>query len=81
MCSVVSGGSFTNPISLDLVHSLSLSTWRLLTFGYMQWMNLCGTLKNTHMARVKLLVGNYVDIADCDFASVRACHLLLGQPC
>ena len=44
---IIDGGSFTNAISSYLVHALSLSTWRLPTPRYMQWMNQCGTLKLT----------------------------------
>src|SRR5438128_1585930 len=36
---IIDGGSFTNAISSDLVHALSLSTRRLPTLRYMQWMN------------------------------------------
>jgi hypothetical protein len=54
---IIDGGSFTNVISSDVVHALSLSTWRLPMPLYMQWMNTGGTLKITHKARVKFLVG------------------------
>jgi hypothetical protein len=64
----------------DVVHALSLSTWRLPTLLYMQWMNTCGTLKINHKARVKFLVGSYVDTVDCNVAPLSVCHLLLGQP-
>jgi len=77
---IIDGGSFTNAISSDLVHALSLSTWRLPTPRYMQWMNQCGTLKITHRARVKFSVGNYMDTVDCDVIPMNACHLLLGRP-
>ncbi|CAN6371480.1 unnamed protein product [Urochloa humidicola] len=77
---IIDGGSFTNAISLDMVHALSLSTWRLPTPRYMQWMNQSGTLKITHKARVKFSVGDYVDSIDCDVAPMSACHLLLGRP-
>jgi hypothetical protein len=33
---MIYGGSFTNVVSSDVVHALSLSTWRLPTHGYMQ---------------------------------------------
>ena len=46
----------------------------------MQWMNQSGTLKITHMVRVKFSIGNYVDTVDCDVAPMSACHLLLGRP-
>lgn len=49
---IIDGGSFTNAISSDVVHSLSLSTRRLPTLRYMQWLNQSGTLKITHRARV-----------------------------
>jgi hypothetical protein len=77
---IIDGGSFTNAISSDLVHALSLSTWRLPKPRYMQWMNQGGTLKIMHRARVKFLVGNYTDIVDCDVVPMNACHLLLGRP-
>ena len=77
---VIDGGSFTNAISLDLVHSLSLSTRRLPTPRYMQWMNQSGTLKITHKVRVKFSIGTYMDTVDCDVAPMSACHLLLGRP-
>ena len=47
---------------------------------YIQWMNQSGTLKITHMVRVKFSIGNYVDTADCDVVKMSACHLLLGRP-
>ena len=47
---IIDGGSFTNAISSDVVHALSLSTQRLLTSRYMQWMNQSGTLKITQKA-------------------------------
>ena len=77
---IIDGGSFTNAISSDVVHALSLSTRRLSMPRYMQWMNQSGMLKITHKVRVKFLVGNYVDTVDCDVASMSACHLLLGRP-
>ena len=77
---IIDGGSFTNVISSDVVHALSLSTWRLPTPRYMQWMNQSGTLKITHKARVKFSVGTYIDTVDCDVAPLTACHLLLGRP-
>jgi hypothetical protein len=77
---IVDGGSFTNAISLDVVHALSLSTWRLPTPLYMQWMNTSVTLKITHKARVKFSVGTYVGMVDCTVAPLSACHLLLGRP-
>ena len=77
---IIDGGSFTNVISSDLVHALSLSTWRLPSPCYMQWMNQSGTLKITHKVRVKFSIGNYVDTVDCDVAPMSACHLLLGRP-
>jgi hypothetical protein len=46
----------------------------------MQWMNQSGTLKITHMARVKFSVGDYVHSVDYDVAQMNACHLLLGRP-
>jgi hypothetical protein len=36
---IIDGGSFTNAISSYLVAALPLSTWRLPTLCYMQWMN------------------------------------------
>jgi hypothetical protein len=63
---IIDSGSFTNVISSDVLHSLSLSIWRLPTPRYMQWMNQSGTLKITHKARVKFSIGNYVDTVDCD---------------
>jgi hypothetical protein len=77
---IIDGGSFANVISSDVVHALSLSTRRLPTPRYMQWMNQSGTLKITHKARVKFSVGSYIDTVDCDIAPVSACHLLLGRP-
>jgi hypothetical protein len=47
---IIDGGSFTNAISSDLVHSFSLSKWRLPVPRYMQWMNKSDTLKITHKA-------------------------------
>jgi hypothetical protein len=76
---IIDGGSFANVISSDLVNALSLSTWRLPTPRYMQWMNQSGTLKITHKARVKFSVGSYIDTVDCDIAPVSACHLWLGR--
>jgi len=70
---IIDGGSFTNVISSDVVLALSLSTWRLPTPRYMQWMNQSGTLKITHKARVKFLVGTYIDTVDCDVAPLTAC--------
>ena len=58
---IIDGGSFTNAISLDVVHALSLSTRRLPTPCYMQWMNQSGTLKIIHKARVKFFIGNDVE--------------------
>jgi len=77
---IIDGGSFTNVISSDLVHALSLSTWRLPSPCYMQWMNQSGTLKITHRARVKFSMGNYVDSVDCNVVPMNACHLLLSRP-
>ena len=77
---IIDGGSFTDVISSDVVHALSLSTWRLPTPRYMQWMNQSGTLKITHKARVKISVGTYINTVDCDVAPLTACHLLLGRP-
>ena len=77
---IIDGGSFTNAISSDVVHALSLSTQRLLTSRYMQWMNQSGMLKITHKVRVKFSIGNYVDTVDYDVAPMSACHLLLGRP-
>jgi hypothetical protein len=77
---IIDGGSFANVVSSDLVHALSLSTRRLPTPRYMQWMNQSGTLKITHKARVKFSIGTYVDTVDCDVAPASACHLLLGRP-
>ena len=77
---IIDGGSFTNVVSSDLVHALSLSTRRLPKPRYVQWMNQSGTLKITHKARVKFSVENYVDSIDCDVAPMSACHLLLGRP-
>jgi len=45
---IIDGGSFTNAISSDVVHALSLSMRRLPTPRYIQWMNHSGTLKITH---------------------------------
>jgi hypothetical protein len=56
---IIDGGGFTNAISSDVLHALSLSTWRLLMPLYMQWMNTSGTVKITHKARVKFSVGTY----------------------
>jgi hypothetical protein len=77
---IIDDGSFTNVISSDVVHALSLSIRRLPTLHYMQWMNQSGTLKITHKVRVKFSVGNYMDTMDCDIASLSVCHLLLGRP-
>jgi hypothetical protein len=77
---IIDGGSFANVVSSELVNALSLSTWRLPTPHYIQWMNQSGTLKITHKARVKFSVGNYIDTVDCDIAPLSACHLLLGRP-
>jgi hypothetical protein len=33
---IIDGGSFTNAISLDVVHALSLSMWRLPMLHYIQ---------------------------------------------
>jgi hypothetical protein len=77
---IIDGGSFTNVVSSDVVQALSLSTWRLPTPRYMQWMNQSGTLKITHRARVKFSIGNYMDTVDCAVAPMSACHLLLGRP-
>jgi hypothetical protein len=77
---IIDGGSFTNAISSDSIAALSLSTRRLPTSRYLQWMNTSGTLKITHKARLKFSVGTYVDTVDCDVAQVSACHLLLGRP-
>jgi hypothetical protein len=77
---IIDSRSFTNAISSDVVQALSLSTWRLHTPLYMQWMNTNGTLKITHKARVKFSVGTYVDTVDCNVAPLSACHLLLGRP-
>jgi hypothetical protein len=77
---IINGGSFTNAINSDVVHALSLSTWRLPMPLYMQWMNTSGTLKITHTARVKFSVGTYVETMDCNVAPLSACHLLLGGP-
>jgi hypothetical protein len=77
---IIDGGSFTNAISSDSVATLSLSTRRLPTSHYVQWMNTSGTLKITHKAQLKFSVGTYVDTVDCDVAQVSACHLLLGRP-
>jgi len=57
---IIDGGSFTNTISSELVHGLSLSTWRLPRPRYMQQMNQSGTLKITHKVRAKFSIGNYV---------------------
>ena len=78
--SITDGGSFTNAISSDLVHALSLFARRLPAPRYMQWMNQSGTLKITHKVRVKFSTGNYVDSMDCDVAPMTACHLLLSRP-
>jgi hypothetical protein len=77
---IIDGGSFTNAISSDVVHALSLSTRRFPTPRYMQWINQSGMLKITHKVRVKFSIGNYVDTIDCDVAPMSACHLLLGRP-
>jgi hypothetical protein len=76
---IIDGGSFTNAISSDLVHSFFLSTWRLPVPHYMQWMNQSGTLKIIHKARVKFSIGNYVDIEDCAVAPLSTCHFLLER--
>jgi hypothetical protein len=75
---IIDGGSFTNAISSDLVHALSLSMQRLPTSRYMRWMNQSSTLKITHKTRVKFSIGNYVDIVDCDIAPVSACYFWVG---
>jgi hypothetical protein len=77
---IIDGGSFTNAISSDLVAELSLSTRRLPTLCYMQWMNQTSMLKITHKARVKFSISNYIDTVDCDVVAMSACHLLLGRP-
>jgi hypothetical protein len=77
---IIDGHSFTNAISSDLVHTLSLSTWRIPAPSYMQWMNQSGSLKITHKVRVKFSVDNYVDIVSCDVTPLSACHLLLTRP-
>jgi hypothetical protein len=77
---IMDGGSFTNAISLGLVHYFSLSTWRFPVPRYMQLVNQSGTLKITHKARVKFSIRNYVDIVDCAAAPLSACHLLLRRP-
>ena len=77
---IIDSGSFTNVISSDVVHALSLSMRRLPMPRYMQWMNQSGTPKIRHKARVKFSIGNYVDTVDCDVAPMSACHLLLGRP-
>src|SRR6266498_1840352 len=77
---IIDGGSFTNAISSDLVHALSLSTRRLPMPRYMQWMNQSGTLKITRKVRVKFSMGDYVDTVDCDVAPLSVCHLMLGRP-
>jgi hypothetical protein len=61
-----------------LVAALSLSTWRLPTLHYMQWMNQSGMLKIIHKVRVKFSIRNYIDTVDYDVAAMSACHLLLG---
>ena len=58
---IIDGCSFTNAISSDIVRALSLSTRRLPTPCYMQWMNQSGTLKIIHKARVKFFIGNDVE--------------------
>jgi hypothetical protein len=77
---IIDGGSFTNVISSDVVHALSLSTRRLPLPRYIQRMNQSGTLKITHKVHVKFSIGNYADTVDCDIAPMSACHLLLGRP-
>jgi hypothetical protein len=77
---IIDGGSFANVLSSDLVNALSLSTRRLPTPRYIQWMSQSGTLKITHKARVEFSVGTYIDTVDCDVAPLSACHLLLGRP-
>jgi hypothetical protein len=63
---IIDGGSFTNAISSDLVHALSLFTRRLPMPRYIQWINQSGTLKITHRVRVKFSIGNYIDTVECD---------------
>ena len=77
---IIDGGNFSNTISSDLVHALSLPTRRPPTPRYMRWMNESGTLKITHKVRVKFSIGSYVDTVDCDVAPMSSCHLLLGRP-
>jgi hypothetical protein len=77
---IIDGRSFTNAISSDLVHALSLSTWRIPAPCYMQWMNQSGTLKITQKVRVKFSVDSYVYTVSCDVAPLSACHLLLARP-
>jgi hypothetical protein len=77
---IIEGGSFTNFISSDLVHSLSLSMWRLLMPHYIQWMDQSDTLKITHKVQVKFSIGNYVDIVDCASVPLGACYFLFGRP-
>jgi hypothetical protein len=69
---IIDGGSFTNAISSDLVAALSLSTRRLPTTCYMQWMNQSGMLKITYNVRVKFFIGNYIDTVGCDVAPLSA---------
>jgi hypothetical protein len=78
---IIDGGSFTNAICSDLVAALSLSTRRLPTPHYIQWMNQSGMLKITHKMRVKFSIANYIDTVDYDVALLSACHLLLRRPC
>jgi hypothetical protein len=72
---IIDGDSFTNAISLDLMHSLSLSMRKLPTPRYMQWVNQSGTKKICTQGESKFSVGNYVDSVDCDVAPMSACHL------
>jgi hypothetical protein len=76
---IIDGGSFTYAISSDLVAALSLSTRRLPTPCYMQWMNQSGMLKITDKMRFKFSIGNYIDTMDYDVAPLCVCHLLLGR--
>jgi hypothetical protein len=62
------------------VSALSLSMQRVSTPHFVLWMNQSSTLKITHRARVKFLVGNLMDTIDCDVAGMSACHLLFGRP-
>jgi hypothetical protein len=47
---IIDGGSFTKAINSDVVCALSLSTWKLPTPHYVQWMSTSGTLKITYKA-------------------------------